>query len=448
MSHCLRNRLTRIPFVAFYCLDEAVLRRRSLFRASASLAAGGAIATMPLGRVAMARNMAASWPNVTQMVKTYVDRQRVANIVVALGQGESAPDAIARGGLGFGSAAPAGLDSLYRIYSMTKPITGMAAMICIEDGLMRLDQPIADWLPGFAEMRVLKTPQGPLDDTVPARRPITVRHLLTHTAGFAYDIITKGPLRDAYLARGITGGQVSRLPIPGFTTAKPAPGLATWANRLAELPLMRQPGARWSYSVSIDLLGRVIEKASGVSLDAFLKERIFDPCGMDSTYFQVPRSEVSRLTDNYGILGGVPLPVDPAAASVYTLRPPIIWGGSGLVSSPRDYDRFLSMLLGYGQIGGRRVMGEAAVRMGTSNLLPEGASLAGTWLEGQQFGAGGRVHNGTFGWGGLAATLAVVDFRQSLRAGLFTQFMPDDTYPLRADFEAAVKRDAGVMQHG
>ena len=428
--------------------DGTTITRRSMFRASACMAAGGAMAALPMGQVAFARDSASLWPKLADMVKTYVDRQRVANIVVSMGHGKAAPQAIARGGLGYGSAVPAGLDSLYRIYSMTKPITGMAAMMCIEEGLLSIDQPIADFLPAFAKMNVLKSSQGPINDTVPAKRPITVRHLLTHTAGFGYDIITKGPLLDAYLANGLSGGQVSRLPIPGFPSAKPAPGLAAFTDRLAKLPLIAQPGTKWSYSVSIDVLGRVIEKASGQKLDAFLKTRIFDPCGMDSTYFQVPRSEVSRLTDNYGILAGVPLPIDPAAASIYTLSPPIIWGGSGLVSSPRDYDRFLAMLLGYGMLDGKRVMGEAAVRMGTANLLPEGMSLAGTWLQGQQFGAGGRVHNGTFGWGGAAATLAAVDFRNGLRAGLFTQFMPDNSYPLRADFEAAVRQDMEAMQNG
>lgn len=428
--------------------DETTLSRRSLFRASAYAATSCLLAGLPMGRIAFARDAAASWPNLSSMVKTYVDRQRVANIVVSLGHGSAAPQAIARGGLGYGSAAPAGMDSLYRIYSMTKPITGMAAMMCIEDGLMKLDQPIADFLPAFAKMRVLKTAQGPLADTVPAKQPITVRHLLTHTAGFGYDIITKGPLLDAYLANGLTGGQVSRLPIPGFPNAKPAPGIAAFTDRLAKLPLIAQPGTKWSYSVSLDVLGRVIELASGQKLDAFLQDRIFGPLGMDSTYFQVPKGDLARLTDNYGILGGVPLPLDPAAASIYALKPPIIWGGSGLVSSPRDYDRFLAMLLGYGMLDGKRVMGEAAVRMGTSNLLPEGASLAGTWLQGQQFGAGGRVHNGTFGWGGAAATLAAVDFKHGLRAGLFTQFMPDNTYPLRADFEAAIKQDVEAMLHG
>jgi len=434
--------------MALRCFDETTLTRRSLFRDSAYIAASSALAAMPLGRAAYARDASAVWPSLREMVKTYVDRQRVANMVVSMGHGSAAPQAIARGGLGYGSAAPAGLDSLYRIYSMTKPITGMAAMMCIEDGLFTLDQPIADFLTAFAEMRVLKSAQGPLADTVPAKRPITVRHLLTHTAGFGYDIITKGPLLDAYLANGLTGGQVSRLPIPSFPNAKPAPGLAALTDRLAKLPLIAQPGAKWSYSLSIDVLGRVIEVASGQKLDAFLKAHVFEPCGMDSTYFQVPKGEIARLTDNYGILGGVPLPIDPAATSIYALKPPMIWGGSGLVSSPRDYDRFLAMLLGYGVVDGKRVMGEGAVRMGTSNLLPEGVSLDGTWLAGQQFGAGGRVRNGSFGWGGAAATLAAVDFKHGLRAGLFTQFMPDNSYPLRADFEAAVKQDMEAMLNG
>lgn len=434
--------------MAYREFDTPSMSRRALLRGGAWLTAGAALAGAPMGRMAFAREAAADWKNVSAMVQKYVTERKVANMVATLGWGDKEPLYIARGTLALGGTVKADADSLYRIYSMTKPITGMAAMMCIEDGLMTLDQPIADFLPAFAEMRVLKTAQGPLADTLPAKRPITVRHLLTHTAGFGYDIITKGPLLDAYLANGLTGGQVSRLPIPGFPNAKPAPGIAAFTDRLAKLPLIAQPGSKWSYSLSLDVLGRVIELASGQKLDAFLQDRIFGPLGMDSTYFQVPKGDLARLTDNYGILGGVPLPLDPAAASIYALKPPIIWGGSGLVSSPRDYDRFLAMLLGYGMLDGKRVIGEAAVRMGTSNLLPEGASLAGTWLQGQQFGAGGRVHNGTFGWGGAAATLAAVDFKHGLRAGLFTQFMPDNTYPLRADFEAAIKQDVEAMLHG
>lgn len=431
--------------MAFREFDAAV-SRRSLLRGGAYLAAAGAFTGLPLGRMALAHDVSEAWPHVAARVEQFVSSGKVANIVAGFGWRADAPHSVARGALRFGKAPEAGLDSLYRIYSMTKPVTGMAVMICIEDGLISLDQPLGEILPAFAEMRVLKRPDGPLDETVPAERPITIRHLLTHTAGLGYDVVSKGPLRDALFANGIVSGQVSRIPIPGFPNATPAPGLAAWADRLAKLPLIAQPGTKWSYSCSLDLLGRVIEVASGKAFDAFLQERIFDPCGMTSTWFRVPASEVERLADNYGVLNGVPLPIDPAASSIYLDQPPIIWGGSGLVSSPRDYDRFLEMLLGYGTIGGKHVMGADAVRVGTSNLLPDGADTTGTYVAGEGFGAGGRVSGRSYGWGGAAGTLASVDFDRQLRATLFTQYMPSEAFPIRQEFQAALAQDLGAAR--
>ena len=187
----------------------------------------------------------------------------------------------------------------------------------------------------------------------------------------------------------------------------------------------------------------MIEVASGMTFDRFLSTRLFEPAGMNSTYFRVPKAQVGRYTTNYGILAGVPLPVDPAASSIYLDTPAFPFGGAGLVSSARDYDRFLKMLLGYGKIDGKRVMGELAVRVGTSNILPRGVQTEGTWVAGQGFGAGGRVVDGAFGWGGAAGTLASVDFKSGLRAGLYVQYMPSESYPIRSDFLTALAKDLG-----
>jgi len=421
-----------------------MISRRSLFRTSAYLTAGGVLASLPMGRALLAHDVSSAWPNVAAKIDQYVRQSKVPNMVASFGWGDKDPHQVARGVLKFNGSTSADIDSLYRIYSMTKPITGIAAMMLVEDGKLKLDQPIAELLPQFSNMRVLKRIDGPIDDTVPAERPITVRHLMTHTGGFAYDFIGNRPINKAYQDSGVVGGQVSRLPIPGLPSPNPAPGLKAWTDRLAKLPLMTQPGAKWRYSISLDLLGRVIEVASGQSLGEFLKQRLFEPCGMASTYFKVPKSEVHRFTDNYGILAGLPLPIDPASASIFLDKPPIEWGGAGLVCSPRDYDRFLKMLLGYGKIDGKRVMSELAIRTGTSDLLPKSANTKGTWVEGQGFGAGGRVVNNTFGWGGLAGTLGTVDYRNDLRAGLFVQYMPSEAYPIRNDFLAALAQDLGM----
>lgn len=431
--------------MAYRSFESPQLSRRALLRSGAWLTAGATLAGGPLSSLALARESTSVWPAVTSLVENYAGSRKVANMVATLGWGDKAAQVISQGTLAIGGATKAGPDSLYRIYSMTKPITGMAAMILVDEGKIGLDQPLAEVLPAYSEMMVQKTYDGSVTDLVPAERPITMRMLLTHTAGLGYGIVQKGAIKDLYEDQGLIPGQVSRLPIPGLGRGKPVHGLDAFADRLAKAPLVLQPGTKWSYSVGLDLMGRVIEVVSGQSLDAFLKERIFDPTGMTSTWFTVPESEVGRLTTNYGILNGTPLPMDPAASSIYLDVPAFPMGGAGLVSSPRDYDRFLEMLLGYGVIDGKRVISEAAVRVGTSNLLPETATTKGTWVEGQGFGAGGRSNDGAYGWGGAAGTVAFVSYKAGLRANMMTQYMPSDAYPLHAAFPEAVLADLAAM---
>ncbi len=427
--------------------DLPSLSRRSLFRNSALLAGGAALSGLPFGRALLAHDVAEAWPNVAALADKYVAGRKVANLLVTFGWGqENHVHTVGGGTLSLARPTPVDINSLFRIYSMSKPITGMAIMMLIDDGKLALDMPLHEVLPAFRDMRVLVDPEGPLEDTVPAERPITIRQLLTHTAGLGYQIISKGPLLAAYNQNGLVGGRVSRLPIPGFPAVTPAPGLEAWADRLAGLPLMYQPATRWSYSCSIDLLGRVVEVASGMEFEAFLKARIFEPCGMNSTWMQVPESEAYRLTDNYGILGGNAFPLDPGQASVYLDPPEVPAGGGGLVSSPKDYDRFLRMLLGYGMLDGVRVMSEEAVRVGTSDLLPATVDTRGSWMEGQGHGAGGRSVGQTFGWGGAAGTLAAVDFGLGLRSTLFTQYMPAEAYPIRDEFLAAMEADIAAKR--
>ncbi|PKB25935.1 CubicO group peptidase (beta-lactamase class C family) [Novosphingobium kunmingense] len=425
-------------------IDQAV-SRRALLRGASLLGAGAALGGLPLVARAAEDGIAAQWPAVTAMLDRYVSTRKLAGMAAAIGWGTAAPGFILRGKEGLDDPDAIGPDSLFRIYSMTKPITGMAAMILVDEGKLTLDQPISDLLPKFANMQVQVTPDGSITDLRPAKTAITVRHLLTHTAGLGYSIIQKGPIKTAYESAGLVPGQVTRLPLPELDRGRPVRSLALFADRLAEMPLVYEPGTKWSYSVGLDLMGRVIEVASGASFDAFLKERIFDPAGMTSTWFQVPASEDHRLTGNYSPMMGMLLPIDPPRSSVYLDKPAFPFGGAGLVSSPRDYDRFLDMLTGYGAIGGTRVMSEKAVRLGTSNLLPETVNTAGTMVGGAGFGAGGRVGlgalEGTYGWGGAAGTVAFVNMKAGLRAALYTQYMPSDAYPVHAEFPQAVQAD-------
>lgn len=428
--------------MAYRDFETPQLSRRALFRSGAWLTAGAAMAGVPGGTGVLAHDVGHAFPALDKLTSKYVRERKVANLLITLGRGQEEHAHLVGGGkLAFGSEANVNEDTLYRIYSMTKPITGMATMMCIEDGHFDLDTPLAEILPAFSDMQVLKQADGPLGDTVPAETQITIRHLLTHTAGLSYIIDAKGPLLGAFVRNGLVGGRVSRMPIPGLPEVTPAPSLEAFADRLATLPLVAQPGKKWIYSASIDLLGRVVEVASGMAYEDFLETRIFGPCGMTSTYWAVPGSERARLTTNYGFLGPLPVPVDPGPSSIFLDEPAFPAGGGGLVSTPRDYDRFLRMLLGYGKLDTVQVMESDTVRTAVSNLLPAGATTAGSWIEGQGFGAGGRSTNGQFGWGGAAGTLAAVDFNLNMRTGLYTQYMPPETYPIREEFIAALTSD-------
>ena len=426
----------------FEAIDRDMLARRSFLALGARLtAAGAATAFIPAAVWARTAN---AYPTITAQFQSFVSTGKLAGMLAAIGHGTAAPDVVAAGTIAQGNATPVDLDTLWRVYSMTKPIAGMAAMILVGDGKMKLDQPIADFLPEFANMTVLTDPANSLA-AVPAKTQITVRHLLTHTAGLGYSIITKGPLLKAYLDNGITPGIVSRFPIPGAPPSAPTPDLKTFSERLAKLPLIAEPGTKWSYSISLDLLGRVIEAASGVEFEAFLKARIFDPLKMSSTFFQVPASETKRFVTNYAPINGVLFPIDPAVTSIYLDKPAFAFGGAGLVCSARDYDRFLSMLLNGGSLDGVRIMSPETAALGMSNLLPEGIDMKGTFAEGAGFGAGGRVglgaQAGTFGWGGAAGTVGFVDTKRKIRATGMAQYMPSDVYPIHAEFGKWVLAD-------
>jgi CubicO group peptidase (beta-lactamase class C family) len=419
---------------------QAAVSRRGFL--GGALLAGG-MGLMP--RMAFATPEAeALLPHLAALAAGYVDSGKLPGVVALIGMGGKQA-LITRGVQTLGEATPAGPDSLYRAYSMTKPITGMAAMMLIDEGKLGLDQPLGDILPKFARMQVQVTPDGSITDLRPAKTPITIRHLLTHTSGLGYSIIQKGPIRDAYIANGLTPGVISHLTLPGLPVAKPVQGLALFADKLAEMPLVYEPGMQWSYSVGLDLMGRVIEVVSGRSFDAFLAERMFEPCGMDSSGFQVAPQNGARLTSNYGVVNGKLVPIDPAASSIYRDPPAFPFGGAGLVTSPRDYDRFLQMLLNYGVIDGHRVMSERAVRLGTSNLLPAAIAQSQVFDEVAGFGAGGRVGlgamAGTFGWGGAAGTQGIVNFRAGISAGLWVQYMPSGALPIGKEFDAAVLAD-------
>ena len=394
----------------------------------------------------------AQLPATRALIESYVAEGNIPGGVIAVGRRGEAPVYSAAGTIAADpGAARADADSLWRVYSMTKPITGIAAMMLVEEGKLGLDQPIADFIPAFRDMKVLVDGDKGLESR-PAARPITVRNLLTHTAGLGYTIVTKGPLLDEYNRLGINPAAVSAAMEPAMRAARPA-SLEAFADRVATLPLIADPGAKWSYSISIDVLGRVIEVASGMAFDKFLETRLFKPLGMHSTWFTVPQSEVGRLSTNYYWMGANRIVVDPGAGSVWLQPPSFPYGGAGLVSSARDYDRFLAMLLNGGELDGVRVLKPETVALAMSNLLPAGADSSAlvSGLGGKLgFGAAGSVYledvpggpgKGTYGWAGAAGTVGWVDPARGVRGTIMVNYFPAEKFPLRADASKAIYAD-------
>jgi len=388
----------------------------------------------------------ASLRRVQSVLDAYVRENKLCGVAAAIGRGTAPPAFLAAGRLSDDpGAAAVGPDSLWRIYSMTKPITAMAAMILVEDGKIGLDQPISDFIPAFKDVRVMISPETSLESR-PAQHPITVRELLTHTSGLGYQILGTGPLPKEYERLHLLGGRVA-----GAANDAQPNSLEQFADRIATVPLRAEPGTQWNYSVSLDILGRVIEVASGMPFDRFVDDRILKPIGMTSTYWTVPQAEAGRLTTAYMWQGDRKQPVDTGAGSDWLHPPKAPYGGSGLVSSARDYDQFLQMLAGQGSIGGVRVLKRATVRLALSNLLPPGvqilSNITPASVMAQGFGAGGElfledvpggVGAGTFGWYGAAGTIGFFDPKKNLRVTVMVNYFPGQKWPLYADVVRAL----------
>jgi len=418
--------------------------------------AGGAFAQSVATAPVPVTPVADPLPTTRALFDSYVTTGKMPGIVGAFGMGDGRTMFVSAGKIATDATAPAaGPDSLWRVYSMTKPITAMAAMMLIDDGKLKLDQPISDFLPAFKTMRV----QFNADtvDSRPATRPITVRNLLTHTAGLGYNIITKGPLLDLYNQKGINPAQINVALEAASRKTRPAT-LQDFANAVASVPLIADPGTKWSYSIGLDVMGAVIEKASGMSFDAFVQKRIFDPLKMTSSYWTVPQGAASRLVSEYAFAPtGTLVPLDPGATSVYLNPPSFPYGGAGLVMSANDYDRFLHMLQNYGELDGVRIMKAETAKLAMSDLLPPGVMFGalpggtgGTMNLRMGFGAGGSViladagdsmGAGTYGWGGAAGTIAFVNPVKKIRGTVMVNYFPGEKWPVRAETIKALQAD-------
>ena len=401
-------------------------------------------------------------PHVQALFDSYVAKDDMPGIVGAFGVGDLPTVFISDGHISDDPGAPAaGPDTLWRVYSMTKPITAMAAMLLIQDGKLKLDEPVSDVIPAFKHMTVLTDPEHSLAAR-PATREITIRNLLTHTAGLGYTIITTGPLQKAYEQAGIVPFAANAQVETSLRAVRPKT-LAAFADKVATLPLIADPGTKWSYSIGLDVLARVVEVASGMPFDRFVQTRLLDPLKMTSSFWQVPASQADRLATNYVFVGEKRTPLDPGATSVFLEAPSFPYGGAGLVMSARDYDRFLHMLQDNGTLDGVQVMKPATVALATSNLLPAGVTFTGIGgatggtqaTQAMGFGAGGSVTlsddpngpgKGTYGWGGAAGTVAWVDRAHHARGTIMVNYMPADHWPVRQQTVKALLTDYAAWQ--
>jgi CubicO group peptidase (beta-lactamase class C family) len=351
-------------------------------------------------------------------------------------------------------------DTLFRIASMTKSLTSVAVMMLYEEGKILLTDPIGKHLPVLAEMEV----QVPGDDaktvptktvptkTVPTKTPITIRHLLTHTSGFTYALWGIQPLADMYLEGGINGGLESS---EGTS--------CEMVEKLAELPLLHHPGERFSYGLSIDVLGCLVETLSGESLEAFFARRIFAPLGMDDSYFYPPPEKLERLAAVYQPTAGGKIERSPegvieidtlrySQSYLYTGAKTYCAGGAGMVSTADDYARFLRMMLGGGAVDGVRLLSPATVELmrqdhigglkrqkNTGDLLPPGWGFGLGFSVHLSGGESGDIASpGTQTWGGFYGTYFWYDPAEDLIVVLMNQLFPLMALELRARFRVAV----------
>jgi CubicO group peptidase (beta-lactamase class C family) len=332
--------------------------------------------------------------------------------------------------------------TLWRIYSMTKPITSVAAMMLYEEGAFMLTDPVSASIPSFADLRVYTAGSDLKMVTVPATEPVRIWHLLTHTAGLTYGFHRVHPVDARYRASGFEW------------TTPPGMDLAQCCDAWASIPLLFQPGAEWNYSVATDVLGRVVEVASGQALDEFLAARILGPLGMTDTSFWAGEQNAARLAALYTPGGdGTATRLDALGKIAYS-QPAMLSGGAGLVSTAADYQRFTQMLLRLpgspaGELDGVRLLGPRTVDYMTRNHLPGGADLVAFGrplfpdapLHGTGFGLGFAVvidaadakvaeSEGSYSWGGAASTAFWVDPAEGLAVAFYTQLLPSSAYPM------------------
>ena len=384
--------------------------------------------------------------------RRYVDDGRLPGWLITVSRQGRLAHVSGYGSRDVEAGLPVETDTLWRIYSMTKPIVSVAAMILYEEGAFELTDPVSRLIPSFGDVRVYAGGSDLRPATVPAAEQVRIWHLLTHTSGLTYGFHRVHPVDTRYRDAGFEWGTPRGM------------DLAECCDAWAAMPLLFQPGSEWNYSVATDVLGRVVEVASGQALDEFLDARIFGPLGMTDTAFWVDEADAGRLAALYT---PVPPPSGPAKrfdamSKVAHARPRMFSGGGGLISAAADYHRFTQMLLDRpgspgGELDGVRLLGPRTVAYMTINHLPGGADLetfgrplnAEAPFRGVGFGLGFAVvidvaagktlgSAGEYSWGGLASTAFWVDPAEELAVCFYTQLMPSSTYRIRPQLRQLV----------
>ncbi|HUD52451.1 serine hydrolase domain-containing protein [Parvibaculum sp.] len=385
---------------------------------------------------------------IPQYFGSYVDRGKLAGLSTLVARRGQIVHFEAIGKRDRELGAPMERDSIFRIYSMSKPITSLALMMLFEEGHFQLNHEVHRYIPEFKKLRVWAGGTNAAWATKEPARPMTIRDLLTHTSGLTYGFMNQHPIDRMYRHAGIGGAATN-----GMT-------LKDMVAKLADIPLLFSPGGAWNYSVSTDVCGYLVEVLSGMPLDEFLQARIFGPLGMVDTGFGVPQDKLHRFTANYERnpqTGETRLFDKSDASSTYARPNPFLSGGGGLVSTMTDYWRFCQMCLNGGTFEGTRLVSRKTLEFMRANHLPGGRTMKEMSLssfgelaaEGAGFGLGFQVildpaeaqsigSVGNYSWGGAASTYFWIDPEEELVAILMTQLMPSSTYPLRPQMQQLV----------
>ncbi|WP_406120056.1 serine hydrolase domain-containing protein [Streptomyces sp. NBC_00989] len=374
----------------------------------------------------------------------YVDVERLPGFLVSVARGGRVAHLTAHGHRDVAAQLPVTPDTLYRIYSMTKPVTAVAALILMEEGKLSLDDPVGRHLPAFADMRVYDSGSGADVRTRPVEQPMLIRHLMTHTSGLTFAFYHSHPVdalyREAHLESSVP----------------PGANLAETIDIYASLPLQFEPGTQWNYSVASNVLGRVIEVVSGQRLDEFFAERIFQPLGMPDAGFQVPDEKAGRLSELYGDADGGG--IEPIAGlPLRGGRPRFLSGSGGMAASPYDVHRFAEFLRCRGELDGTRLLAPETVDLMASNHLPGGADMRAFGSpahqepgnDGMGFGLSVSVvidpertqspmGLGAFGWSGAATTTFWVDPSRDLTVQFMTQLRPKSSLKIIPELKQLV----------